>query len=151
MSTYPNPLTLPLSDRFTIKVWKRESDHAGEYIVLHESGEDGLDHPTMIKPDEIVTVIGGLQMVADYCHILNNSAPLPVVGGDQTDILQHPVLIDLAPQSEREMLMYTKAFLEAMKAMIMTAKIFDLEMVENIHAKTLATLAKRVYGGSDGK
>lgn len=144
MTNKNNPMTLTLSDKFRIEIWNPPDD---EYIALRAlTGDAGINYQVPIKPDEIATVIGGLQLAADYYRIMANSAPLPPVVAGHEAILEHPDLIDLAPASEREMLLYTKAYLEAMEAIICTAKLFNLDMVEGVYASTLVTLARRVYG-----
>jgi hypothetical protein len=62
------------------------------------------------------------------------------------NILDHPELKDLKPESEREGLLFLKAYLTAIEATIQAVKQFGLPAAEEFHRKVMADLAGKVKG-----
>lgn len=60
------------------------------------------------------------------------------------NILDHPQIKDLKPETEREGLLYLKAYLSAIEATLQAAKDFGLEAAEEFHRKVMADLADEV-------
>lgn len=50
----------------------------------------------------------------------------------------------LKPQNEREALLYTKAYLEAIEATITAMEKFGLDQVRRLHDKVVADLEKKI-------
>jgi hypothetical protein len=62
------------------------------------------------------------------------------------NILDHPQIKDLNPQTEREGLLYLKAYFEAIDSTLKAAKEFGLEAVEDLHTRMKRQLEKRIEG-----
>lgn len=63
---------------------------------------------------------------------------------ESKSILDHPELKDLKPETEREALLFLKAYLAGIEATLKTVKGFGLSAAEEFHRKVMAELAGKV-------
>lgn len=59
-------------------------------------------------------------------------------------ILNDPRIKDLKPQTEREGLLYLKAYFEAIEATLGAARLHGLEAVEDLHSRIMKLLQQRI-------
>ena len=62
------------------------------------------------------------------------------------NILDHPELKDLVPQTEREALLYAKAYLEAVEATLSAVELGGPEAVRKLHEKMQADVMAKLNG-----
>ena len=58
------------------------------------------------------------------------------------NILEHPLLKDLQSQTQRERLLYFKAYVEGFEAALRSVEVLGLEQARVIHEQTMETVSE---------